>query len=140
MRDGISLQNALLQDRRERWYPAIDGGHHARTSIHFEGKTHSIHHSRKESSIATHGQLLKYRHYTDVPISFEHFGCELNRKNSKFERYGLWVLKNSFARNSQKQNCARMPYKRLFQFSRHFLSPQFRLFGRRPEFFNSHAC
>jgi hypothetical protein len=34
-------------------------------------------------------QLAKYRHYTHLPISFERFRCELNRKKSKFECYGL---------------------------------------------------
>jgi hypothetical protein len=36
---------------------AIDGGYYARTPIHFEGKTHSIHHSQRESSIAAHGSV-----------------------------------------------------------------------------------
>src|ERR1700739_2982232 len=49
------------------------------------------------------------------------------------------MLKNSFARNSQKQNCARMPYKRLSQFSRHFASPKFWLFGKKLDFFNTHS-
>ena len=42
-----------------------------------------------------------------------------------FERNGEWLLKKSFARNLQKQNCARMPYKQLSRFSRHFVSPKF---------------
>ena len=33
-----------------------------------------------------------------------------------------------------------MLYKRFTQFPRHFLSPKFRLFGKKPEFFNSYAC
>jgi hypothetical protein len=31
--------------------------------------------------------LLKHD-YTHLPISFEHPGCELNRKKAKFECYG----------------------------------------------------
>jgi hypothetical protein len=34
-------------------------------------------------------QLAKHRHYTHLPTSFERFRRELNRKKSKFERYGL---------------------------------------------------
>src|ERR1700730_11127273 len=33
--------------------------------------------------------VAKYRHSTHVPISFEHFRCEPNRKKSKFERERL---------------------------------------------------
>ncbi len=32
---------------------------------------------------------MKDRHYAHLPTSFEHPKCELNRKKSKFERYGL---------------------------------------------------
>jgi len=35
--------------------------------------------------------------------------------------------------------CARMPYKRRSQFSRHFLSPDFGAFHARLEFFNTHG-
>jgi hypothetical protein len=53
-------------------------------------------------------------------------------------RKQAWLLKNSFALNYPKQKCARMPYKRRSQFSRHYVSPKFWLFGRKLDFFNSH--
>jgi hypothetical protein len=34
-------------------------------------------------------QLAKNRGYTQIPITVERFKFELNRKKSKFERYGL---------------------------------------------------
>jgi hypothetical protein len=51
----------------------------------------------------------------------------------------LWLLKNSISQNWSKKLCARKLYKRLSEFSGHFLSPQFWLFGRKLEFFNSHG-
>jgi len=49
-----------------------------------------------------------------------------------------WVLKNSLTRKWLKKLCARIPYKRLSRFSRHFASPKFGLFGRELDFFNTH--
>jgi len=40
-------------------------------------------------------QLLKHRDYTHLPTSFKRFRCEVNRKQSKFERYGLLNVSQS---------------------------------------------
>jgi hypothetical protein len=58
----------------------------------------------------------------------------LNQKKSKFECYGLWLLKNSLTQNCSKKLCARRPYKRLSPFSGHFLSLNFWLFGGNQSF------
>ena len=69
-------------------------------------------------------QVIKHRLYTHTRVG---------------ECNGLWPLKNSISQNWSKKLCARKPYKRLFELSGHFLSPQFWLFGRKLEFFNIHV-
>jgi hypothetical protein len=39
--------------------------------------------------------VVENPHHDHLPTSFERFRYELNRTKSKFERYGLWLLKNS---------------------------------------------
>ena len=45
-----------------------------------------------------------------------------------------------FQKNSRKQLCVTLRFKRCFRIQRHFASPNFGLFGAEREFFNSHAC
>src|SRR5579871_1433392 len=52
--------------------------------------------------------------------------------------YGMWLLKNSFAENSQKKLCDRKPYKRRSPIWWTFTSPQISVVLAKPEFFNSH--
>src|SRR5579871_3407222 len=51
-----------------------------------------------------------------------------------------WLLKNSFAENSQKKLCDRKPYKRRSPIWWTFTIPQISAVFAKPEFFNSHAC
>jgi hypothetical protein len=57
-----------------------------------------------------------------------------------FERYGLWLLKNSHSRSSQKFRRSRMPYKRRSRFWWTFSMPSPGPFSQKRGFFNSHAC
>jgi hypothetical protein len=65
-----------------------------------------------------------------IPIALIDRGCECNR---------LWLLKNSYRRNSQKQNRVRKPYKRLSRVAKTFSIPQLWLIVSKSEFFNSHT-
>jgi hypothetical protein len=56
-----------------------------------------------------------------------------------FECNRLWLLKNSFAENSQKKLCDRKPYKRRSPIWWTFTIPQISAVLAKPEFFNSHA-
>src|SRR5579871_6134632 len=51
-----------------------------------------------------------------------------------------WLLKNSFAENSQKKLCDRKPYKRRSPIWWTFTIPQISAVFAKPEFFNSHVC
>jgi hypothetical protein len=45
------------------------------------------------------------------------------------ERYRLWLLKNSISQNRAKKLCVRKLYKRLSEFSGHFVPPNSGCFG-----------
>src|SRR5215469_18252782 len=62
--------------------------------------------------------------------------CFLNKRVVVGDKFP-WLLKNSFALKSQKQNCVRMRYERSSRIPRHFGSPEFRPFPPEWEFFNT---